>query len=123
MLQIHSAEAGRQDQHDIILNDLACAIPVNSSAPFAGTVQYASDEALSILVAGSSKTWTETDDLHSIVRVACVAIFNIGSPPFDIEPIQAYWQDVFSTYKLAHKGWTLAGQRDYDGLVQWLDEF
>jgi hypothetical protein len=108
-------------QEDIILNDLACATPINQSAPFAGTLQYASEEALTVFPHGS-KIWTKSDDLHSVVRVACVALLNIESPPLAPEQIRTYWLSIFSTRQSAQRGQFLATQGDYDQLEQWISQ-
>jgi hypothetical protein len=101
------------------LNDLACATPIGESATFAGTLQYASEEALAIYPFGS-KVWTKNDDLHSIVRVACVALFNINHPPLAQEQIRSYWQNIFESRRSAAIGRSLATQGDYLGLERWI---
>ena len=106
-------------QVDIILNDLACATPIDKPAPFAGTLQYASDDALATYPHGS-KVWTKHDDLHSIVRVACVALLKIKSPPLAKEQIQAYWCNLFHSRRCAERGRLLAAQGDYQELENWI---
>jgi serine/threonine protein kinase len=108
-------------QEDLILNDLACATPIDKSATFAGTLQYASEEALAIYPHGS-KIWTKNDDLHSIVRIACVALLSIKAPPLAKEQIQAYWYNIFTSRRSAEHGRLLAAQGDYDKLEQWILE-
>ena len=108
-------------QEDIILNDLACATPIDKSAPFAGTLQYASEEALTVYPHGS-KIWTKNDDLHSIVRVACVALLKINPPPLLKEEIQAHWLNIFGTRQSAQRGQLLATQGNYHELEQWISQ-
>lgn len=106
-------------QEDLILNDLACATPIDKSATFAGTLQYASEEALAIYPHGS-KIWTKNDDLHSIVRIACVAFLSIKAPPLAKEQIQAHWCNTFRSRRSAENGRLLAAQGDYQQLEQWI---
>ena len=65
-------------QNHVLINDLGCATDLNSSASFAGTLHFASDEALIAATKNATKVWKRADDLVSILKFAFI-LFNNSS--------------------------------------------
>ena len=104
----------------VILNDLGCAVDNNSFHPFAGTIQYASDDALSALINNQNKTWQFADDLQSLVRVSIMAMCRVEYLPTRASEARQFWSSWFSDHPIWVPCATLAANCDYNGLKNWL---
>ena len=85
-------------QNRVLINDLGCATYLNSPASFAGTLHFASDEALIAATKDTTKVWKRSDDIVSILKFAFI-IFNNCSTFSDMKQaispasVLEFWQN------------------------------
>lgn len=60
-----------KDGH-LFVNDVGSAVNLGESAPFAGTLHFASDSALESAISNQDKQWKCSDDLESVIKFSFI---------------------------------------------------
>jgi serine/threonine protein kinase len=105
-LKIGNIFASSDNDSLVFVNDLGSAVVLGDTAPFGGTMHFASDSALASAVSRTPKQWKRSDDLESVVKVA----FAFNSNPTVYSKLRSCsnFKDVLTFWKRLPSTWIAA---------------